>query len=73
MSETSKKIIGEIHGRHITHRPKWYFLIKNFFVWAILVAAIFLGALSISVEESVLEKGRAFLFAGDWGMFYCFP
>ncbi|HEY5220616.1 MAG TPA: hypothetical protein VIJ29_00485 [Candidatus Paceibacterota bacterium] len=57
MSETSKKIIEEIHERNVKHRPKWYFLIKNISVWALLIAAIFLGALTMSIEESVLEKG----------------
>ena len=57
MSEISKKIIEEIHERNVKHRPKWYFLIKNLSVWVMLVAAIFLGALSMSIEESVLEKG----------------
>ena len=41
----------------MTHRPKWYFLIKSITVWAALIAAIVFGALSISIEESLLEKG----------------
>jgi len=57
MSETSKKIIEEIHERHVTHRPKWHFIIRSISVWATLIAAIVFGALSISIEESVLEKG----------------
>ncbi len=57
MSETSKKIIETIHERHITHRPKWYFFIRNAFVWAALVGSVFLGALSFSIEETVIEKG----------------
>jgi len=57
MSEISKKIIEEIHERNVTHRPKWHFLIKSISVWVALIAAIVFGALSISIEESVLEKG----------------
>ena len=57
MSETSKKIIEEIHERNVTHRPRWHFLIRSISVWAALIAAIVFGALSISIEESVLEKG----------------
>jgi hypothetical protein len=57
MSDTSKKIIEEIHERNVKHRPKWYFLIKNVSIWTLLVATIFLGALSLSIEESVLEAG----------------
>ena len=67
MSETSKKIIEEIHGRNVKHRPKWYFLIKNFSVWALLAAAVILGALAMSIEESVLEAGigvNGFLSSG---------
>lgn len=57
MSETSKKVIEEIHERNVTHRPKWHFLIKNISIWAALIAAIVFGALSISIEESVIERG----------------
>ncbi len=57
MSETSEKILKEIHERHVTHRPRWHFLIRNASVLTALAAAIFFGALSISIEESVLEKG----------------
>jgi hypothetical protein len=57
MSENSKKIIEGIHERNVTHRPKWHFLIKSISVWVALIAAIIFGALSISIEESVLEKG----------------
>ncbi|HUZ92705.1 MAG TPA: hypothetical protein VNG29_01770 [Candidatus Paceibacterota bacterium] len=57
MSETSKKVIEEIHERQVTHRPKWHFLIKNISVWVSLAAAVFFGALSLSIEESVIEKG----------------
>ncbi len=57
MSEESKKIIEEIHERNIKHRPRWYFLIRNISVWTSLVAAVVFGALSISIEESVFERG----------------
>jgi hypothetical protein len=57
MSETSKKIIEEIHERHVTHRPKWQFLIRNITVWVVFAAAVALGALSASVEEAFIEKG----------------
>ncbi len=57
MSETSKKIIEQIHERHVKHRPKWYFLSESVSVWVMLVAAILFGALAVSIEESVLEKG----------------
>lgn len=57
MSETSKKIIEKIHERNVKHIPKWHFFIKSIAVWISLIAAVVLGALSISIEESVLEKG----------------
>ncbi len=57
MSETSKKIIEEIHERNIKHRPKWYFFIKNAFVWTAFGIAVFLSALSLSIEELVMERG----------------
>ncbi len=57
MSETSKKIIEEIHERHIKHRPRWYFLIRSASVWTALAATVIFGALSVSIEESILERG----------------
>ena len=57
MSDASEKILKEIHERHVTHRPKWQFLIKDASIWTALAAVIFFGALSISIEESVLERG----------------
>ncbi len=57
MSETSKKIIEEIRERHITHRPRWQFLIRNASVWMAFVGAVVLGALSASIEEAFIERG----------------
>ena len=57
MSETSKKIIQKIHERHIHHRPRWYFLIKNASVWTALAATVVFGALSVSIEETIIEHG----------------
>lgn len=57
MSDASEKILKKIHERHVTHRPKWHFLIKDASIWTALAAVVFFGALSISIEESVIERG----------------
>jgi amino acid transporter len=56
MSETSKKIMGTIHEQKICPRPKWYFLLKNTAVWFLLILALFLGAFSVGMQETVMEK-----------------
>lgn len=74
MSETSKKIIEEIHERHVTHRPKWHFLIRNITVWIMFAAAVVLGALSASIEEAFIEKGIAIVpgvFSPQFVVFIC--
>jgi hypothetical protein len=67
MSQESEKILKEIHERRVTHRPRWYFLIRNASVLTALAATIFFGALSLSIEETILERGigvgNAFDFA----------
>ncbi|MDE2001423.1 MAG: hypothetical protein KGI60_02560 [Patescibacteria group bacterium] len=57
MSETSRKIMEEIHERKIVKRPRWHFLLKNASVWVFFGAAVFLSALAISMEEAILERG----------------
>ncbi len=59
MSDTSEKIIKEIRERHVTHRPRWHFLMRDASVWTALVAAIVFGALSLSIEEAIIERGLA--------------
>ncbi len=39
------------------HRSRRYFLIRNACVWAAFGAAVVLGAVSISAEEAVIERG----------------
>ncbi len=66
MPQESEKILKEIHERHITHRPRWYFLIRNASVLTALAATIFFGALSFSIEEAVLERGLGVGHAFDF-------
>lgn len=56
MSDTSKKVIDEIREKNIKPRSKRYFVIKNIAVWTALLVSVILGAVSISIEEVVVEN-----------------
>ena len=61
MSDTSKKILEEIHERNLKPHSKRYFVVRNVAVWSALLASVVLCALSISLEELVFEN------AGPYG------
>ena len=58
MSDISKKIIEEIHEKNIKPISKRYFVIKNVAVWLALLASVVLGAISISIEEVLIENAN---------------
>jgi uncharacterized membrane protein len=58
MSDISKKIIEEIHEKKIKPISKRYFVIKNVSVWLALFVSVVLGAISISIEEVLIENAN---------------
>jgi|GEM_PF-6593533 cytochrome bd-type quinol oxidase subunit 2 len=58
MSDTSKKIIGEIRDKNIKPISRRYFVIKNAAVWLSLLLWLILGAISISIEEVLIENSN---------------
>jgi hypothetical protein len=60
----TSRVLHRIHSEHITPRPRWEFLLKNYIFWGIGVLSVLLGALSVSAiifEVSHTEWELAFL------------
>lgn len=49
MNKISEKILDKIKQQHITPKPKWQFLLKDYLVWIMFVIATIIGSLSIGV------------------------
>ncbi|MDD4333151.1 MAG: hypothetical protein PHT51_03495 [Patescibacteria group bacterium] len=58
----SQTVLDKIKEYHIKPRPRWEFLLKNYFIWSLGAFALILGGLAVSVI--------IFMFSGDdWRMF----
>lgn len=44
----AKRVFDRIEGEHLTPRPRWEFLFKNYFFWGIGILAVVFGALAVS-------------------------
>ena len=44
----SKRVFGHIEGDHLTPRPHWEFVFKNYFFWVLGALAVALGAFAFS-------------------------
>lgn len=49
MANISEEILTNIKEHKIIPRPKWQFVFKNYFIWAVGILALFFGAVSISL------------------------
>lgn len=62
MGEIGKKVIEKIREEKISPKPRWRFLMKNYFVWTLFVVSIVIGALAFCAMLSVL-------FNNDWDLY----
>ena len=46
--QLAKRVFDRITTEHVTPRPRWEFLFKNYFFWALGALAVALGALAVS-------------------------
>lgn len=44
-----KEILQTIKDKHLTPKPRWQFLLKNYVVWGLVVLSIFIGSLAFAV------------------------
>lgn len=56
MDPLTKKVFERIDSEHLTPRPRWEFLFKNYTLWALGSLAIVLGALAVSATLFQLQN-----------------
>jgi hypothetical protein len=44
----AKRVLGRINDEHLTPRPRWEFILKNYALWGVGILAVALGALAFS-------------------------
>ncbi|MDP1845174.1 MAG: hypothetical protein Q8L09_00315 [Candidatus Moranbacteria bacterium] len=62
MGEIGKKVIEKIKEEKIAPKPRWRFLMKNYFTWAMFIVSIFIGSLAFCTMLYVF-------FNNDWDLY----
>lgn len=62
MENLGDKVLRKIKDERIAPKPRWQFLLKNYFVWAIFAFSVIVGAFSFCV---ILD----FLADNDWDVY----
>jgi hypothetical protein len=68
----AKRILTTIQEKHLRPRPRWEFLFKNYFFWALGGLAVVLGALAFSAALFEIENAGWQYFAATHGSFISF-
>jgi hypothetical protein len=56
--ELSQKILEKINQEKITPKPKWTFLLKDYFFWILGISSLLIGALATSVIVYILVNSN---------------
>ncbi|HLM83772.1 MAG TPA: hypothetical protein VK254_00985, partial [Candidatus Bathyarchaeia archaeon] len=62
MENLSDKVLKKIKAEHIAPKPRWQFLLKNYFIWMLFLVSLLLGALAFCVMIYVV-------FTNDWDLY----
>ena len=62
VKNVSQKVFGEIKGKNIKPKPKWEFLMKDYFLWFLGIASLIIGAFAFSVTLYMFENN-------DWDVY----
>lgn len=62
MTNQSEEIFNKIKEEGITPKPKWQFLLKNYFIWGVFVFSVVLGSVSLSVAIFFIKNN-------DWDVY----
>jgi len=68
MQDISKKIIQVIEDQQLKPKPRWQFLLKNYFLWSLTVITIILGALATGVVLFELTHSQYLDLAPNFGL-----
>lgn len=58
----SQKVFGEIKNKNIKPKPKWEFLLKDYFLWFLGITSLIIGAFAFSVIAYMFENN-------DWDVY----
>ncbi|MFA5871486.1 MAG: hypothetical protein WC858_02075 [Parcubacteria group bacterium] len=62
MSELGKKVLEKIKEEKIAPKPRWRFLLKDYFVWLLFLISLIIGAVAFCVSLHIL-------FENDWDLY----
>ena len=62
MGEIGNRVIEKIKEEKIEPKPRWRFLMKNYFIWTLFIVSIFIGALAFCTMLYVF-------FNNDWDLY----
>jgi heme/copper-type cytochrome/quinol oxidase subunit 2 len=62
MGEIGKKVIEKIKEEKIAPKPRWHFLLKNYFTWIFFVISVIIGSLAFCTILYVF-------FNNDWDLY----
>lgn len=51
-----KKVLDTIKQEKIKPKPRWEFLLKDYFLWALFLVAVFVGSISVSIIIFVFQS-----------------
>ncbi|MHB1163373.1 MAG: hypothetical protein ACYCZZ_02545 [Minisyncoccota bacterium] len=68
----AKRVLGRITDEHLTPRPRWEFLFKNYLFWGLGALAVLLGALAFSAMIFEIENVDWRLAPVTHGSFFSF-
>ena len=63
MDNLGDKVLRKIKEEHIAPKPRWQFLLKDYFIWFLFLIALFLGSLAFCVALYVLSSN-------DWDLYH---
>lgn len=62
VGNVSQKVFGEIKNKNIKPKPKWEFLVKDYFLWFLGIFSLVIGAFAFSVVLYMFENN-------DWDVY----
>ena len=71
-NDFTKRIFGRIAGEHLVPRPRYEFIVKNYFFWTLGALAVLLGALAFSATLFRIENVDWRLSAATHASFFAF-
>jgi len=62
LNNLAEKVIKTIEEKNIKPRPKWEFVLKNYFIWTVAVLALIIGSLAFAIIIYLIKSS-------DWELY----